>query len=171
MKNSQKIILTLAAFTFSSMAAMASDHESGAQNRFMDAQSSTSLISSKTREEVLAELVEAQRTGDIVASNGQEDSGKKLNELYPERYPAKATTAGRTRQQVLDELAEAQRTGDIVAGNGHEDSGKKLNELYPERYPAKAAVAGKTRQQVLDELAEAQRLSQATSGFTDQIFN
>ena len=38
-----------------------------------------------TREEVKAELREAQRTGNIV---GFDDSGKMLNELYPSRYPA-----------------------------------------------------------------------------------
>ena len=47
----------------------------------------------KTRDQVRAELAEAQRTGDIVA-NG--NSGKKLNELYPSQYPAKAVTQGNT---------------------------------------------------------------------------
>ncbi len=63
----------------------------------------------KTREQVRAELIEAQRTGDIVANS---ESDKKLNELYPSRYPAKAVTQGKTRAQVLAELAEAQRTGE-----------------------------------------------------------
>ena len=40
-----------------------------------------------TREQVRAELREAQRTGNIVAGG---ESGQKLNELYPNRYPAKA---------------------------------------------------------------------------------
>lgn len=107
--------------------------------------------SAKTREQVRAELAEAQRTGDMVA-NG--DSGKLLNELYPSQYPAKAVTPGYTREQVLAELAEAQRTGDIVA-NG--DSGKKLNELYPSQYPAKEMTPSISRAQVLAELSEAQR--------------
>lgn len=107
--------------------------------------------SAKTREQVRAELAEAQRTGDIVAHG---DSGKKLNELYPSRYPAPATVPGYTRAQVLAELAEAQRTGDVPA---HGDSGKKLNELYPSQYPAKQASAGVSRTQVLAELSEAQR--------------
>jgi hypothetical protein len=105
----------------------------------------------KTRDQVRAELAEAQRTGDILAPG---DSGKKLNELYPSRYPAKAVAQGYTREQVLAELAQAQRTGDILAqGN----SGKKLNELSPSQYPAKAAAQSVTRAQVLAELAEAQR--------------
>lgn len=104
----------------------------------------------KTRDQVRAELAEAQRTGDIVAFG---DSGKKLNELYPSRYPAQAVVQGKTRAQVLAELAEAQRTGDIVADS---ESGKKLNELYPSRYPAKATQTN-TRAQVLAELAQAKR--------------
>ena len=39
--------------------------------------------SCKTKEDVRAELREAQRTGDILAND---ESGKKLNELYPNRY-------------------------------------------------------------------------------------
>ena len=104
-----------------------------------------------TREQVEAELAEAIRTGEIVA-NGE--TGQKLNEIYPKRYPAKPVSPGKTRAQVRAELAEAQRTGDIV-GNGH--SGLKLNEMYPARYPAKPAVAGKTRAEVKAELAEAVR--------------
>lgn len=37
-----------------------------------------------TRAQVLAEYQEAQRTGDLLAPG---DSGLKLNELYPSRYP------------------------------------------------------------------------------------
>ena len=43
----------------------------------------------KTREQVKAELAEAIRTGDILADV---DSGgnRKMNEVYPQRYPLKA---------------------------------------------------------------------------------
>ncbi|WP_180126101.1 DUF4148 domain-containing protein [Rhodoferax sp. BLA1] len=109
------------------------------------------LSAPKTRDQVRAELLEAQRTGNIQA-NG--DSGKLLNELYPSQYPAKAVTQGKTRAQVLAELAEAQRTGDIVADG---DSGKLLNELYPNQYPAKTVTQGVPRAQVLAELEQAQR--------------
>lgn len=104
-----------------------------------------------TREQVRAELAQAQRTGDIMAPG---DSGKKLNELYPDQYPAKAATQGLTREQVLAELAQAQRTGDMVA---YGESGKKLNELYPSQYPAKVAVQGLSRAQVVEALIQAQR--------------
>ncbi|MBK7000122.1 MAG: DUF4148 domain-containing protein [Rhodoferax sp.] len=87
----------------------------------------------KTRAQVVAELEEAQRTGDIVLPGTP--GGRKLNELYPERYPAKAVPPGKTRAQVIAELEEAQRTGDIVVSGNV--GGRKLNELYPDRYPKK----------------------------------
>ena len=68
----------------------------------------TDAAGPKTRDQVRAELVEAQRTGDIVHG----DSGQKLNELFPSRYPAKAATQGLTRAQVQATLAEARRTGE-----------------------------------------------------------
>lgn len=104
----------------------------------------------KTRDQVRAELADAQRTGDIYAND---NSGKKLNELRPDLYPAKVVGQGKTRDQVRAELADAQRTGDILAFG---DSGQKLNELYPSQYPTKAAEQGKTREQVLAELVQAQ---------------
>jgi|ERR1035437_3425109 hydrogenase maturation factor len=82
-----------------------------------------------TRAQVQTELIEAQRTGDIVDGH----TGKKLNEISPSLYPAKAVAQGVTRAQVLAELTEAERTGDIVDGH----TGKKLNELRPNLYPAK----------------------------------
>ncbi len=83
----------------------------------------------KTRAEVQAELLEAQRSGDLVDLG----TGQKLNELYPNRYPAKVAAPSRSRAEVNAELREAQRTGDIVDLG----TGKKLNELYPNRYPTK----------------------------------
>lgn len=105
-----------------------------------------------TRAEVKAELAEALRTGDLLADS---ETGLKLNELYPSRYPAKPAQAGKTRAQVQAELAEAVRTGDLVASV---ETGLKLNELHPSKYPAKPSQPGKTRAQVLAELGEAQRL-------------
>lgn len=104
-----------------------------------------------TRAEVVAQYEEAQRTGDILAPG---DSGKKLNELYPERYPKPITASPLTRAQVVADLASANRRGDVLAPG---DSGLKLNELYPQRYPAPTTVAGKTREQVLAEMREAIR--------------
>jgi len=105
----------------------------------------------KTRDQVRAELVQAQSTGDILA---QGNSGKLLNELYPSRYPAKVAAHGYTREQVMADLAEARRTGNILApGN----TGEMLNELYPSQYPAKAVTQGVTRAQVVAELEQTQR--------------
>jgi Domain of unknown function (DUF4148) len=103
-----------------------------------------------TRKQVKAELAEAIRTGDIV---GNGETGQKLNEMYPGRYPAKPDAPSKTRAQVRAELFKAQSTGDIA----HGDSGRKLNELYPNRYPPMPAVAGKTRAEVKAELVEAVR--------------
>lgn len=121
----------------------------------------------KTREQVRAELAEAQRTGDIVAPKGVGDefganNGRKLNEIYPASYPAKQAVIAKTREQVRAELMEAQRTGDIVAPKGVGDefganNGRKLNEIYPASYPVKSVTTGKTRAQVRAELADAQR--------------
>lgn len=79
-----------------------------------------------TRAQVLAELAEAQRTGNILDTH----TGKMLNELYPSMYPPKPVVQGETRAQVLAELAEAQRTGNMLDAH----TGKMLNELYPAIY-------------------------------------
>ena len=91
--------------------------------------------SEKTREQVKAELAEAIRTGDVFARG---ESGLKLNELYPQRYPQAPAAVAATRAQVKAELAEAIRTGDMIAAG---ESGLKLNEEFPQRYPAVAVAA------------------------------
>ena len=103
-----------------------------------------------TREQVQAEYRDAVRTGDILAPG---DSGLKLNEMYPDRYPRPAA-ASKTRAQVVAELEAAVRSGDIIRSG---DSGLKENELNPRRYPAGTPAAGKTREQVREEYAEAVR--------------
>ena len=113
----------------------------------------------KPRDQVRAELADAQRTGDIVlAGSNSELKGLKLNEINPSQYPTMMEVQGKTRAQVVAELAEAQRTGDIVlAGNNAEFKGQKLNEIDPGQYPVKPVQVNKTRAQVLAELQEAQR--------------
>jgi hypothetical protein len=106
---------------------------------------------SLTRDEVRGELVEAQRTGDILAPG---DSGLTLRELYPHRYPApQFIAAPKTRAQVVAELKEAVHNGDVLVG----DSGMTERDLHPQDFPARAVAQGKTRQQVRAELAEAIR--------------
>jgi hypothetical protein len=91
----------------------------------------TDASAPKTRAEVQAELLEAQRTGNIVSWG---DSGRMLNELYPQNYPPKPAGQGLSREQVMAELLEAQRTGNIMSWG---EPGLMLNELYPQRYPAR----------------------------------
>lgn len=127
----------------------------------------------KTREEVRAELREAQRTGDIVAAGSVRNeftfaTGHKLNELFPGQYPARVAEQGKTREQVRAELSEAQRTGDMVVASGNRNEfnlagGSKLNEQYPGVFPARAAEQGKTREQVRAELREALRANDTVS--------
>jgi Domain of unknown function (DUF4148) len=85
--------------------------------------------SGKTRAQVKADLADAVRSGDIYAGG---ETLVKLNELFPDRYPVKATTVGKTREQVKAELADAVRSGDIYAGG---ETLVKLNELFPGLYP------------------------------------
>jgi Domain of unknown function (DUF4148) len=111
-----------------------------------------------TREQVKAELAEAIRTGDMPVGG---ESDLKLNQLYPDRYPAKPALVGKTREQVRAELAEAIRTGNVLADG---ESGLLRNEVDPARYPAKATYVGKTREQVKAELAEAIRTGDMPAG-------
>ena len=85
----------------------------------------TSAFAGVTREQVTAELASAARNGDIMASG---ESGLKLNELYPNRYPAKQVQASVTPEQVKAELAAAERSGDFMAGG---EVSAKCNELHP----------------------------------------
>lgn len=112
MKTSTASALVLALSALASGYAAASEH-GGRAYAFPEADTTASVVSTKTRAEVLAELTEAQRTGDMVANVGNSD--KKLNELYPARYPAKPAVQEKTRAQVLAELAEAQHSGELVA--------------------------------------------------------
>jgi Domain of unknown function (DUF4148) len=111
-----------------------------------------------TREQVKAALAEAIRTGDMPVGG---ESDLELNQLYPDRYPAKPALVGKTREQVRAELAEAIRTGDMLADG---ESGLTRNQIDPGRYPAKPVSAGKTREQVKAELAEAIRTGDMPAG-------
>jgi len=102
-----------------------------------------------TRAQVQAELAQAQRSGDIVVDY---ETGRKANEVFPDRYPAKAVVQGKTRAQVQAELAEAIRTGNMPADGV---TGLMLNQVVPGNYPAPVAAQGKTRAQVQAELIKA----------------
>ena len=117
----------------------------------MTSSSPASSYAGMSRGQVMAELAAAQSSGDILA-NGE--TGLKLNEVYPDRYPAKQTLAGKTREQVGAELLAAVRSGDMLADG---QSNLNLNDVYPSQYPAKQTLVGKSRAQVQAELADALR--------------
>jgi len=100
-----------------------------------------------TRDQVKAELAEAIRTGNISV----DESGLKLNEQFPDNYPAPKQAPSKSREEVQAELAEAIRTGNISAN----ESGLKLREQFPNNYPAQKQAPGKSREEVQSELAEA----------------
>ena len=115
----------------------------------------TTADGGKTRADVIAEMAEARRTGDIMAStettiNFGNTTAAKLNEVFPSRYPAVAAVPTKTRAEVRTELAEAQRTGDLPAGNLESlvyagVPGQKLKDVYPTQYPVKARASALTQ--------------------------
>ncbi len=112
-------------------------------------------VSAKTRADVMAEMAEAKRTGNIMASSQVaidfgSVSAAKLNEIFPSRYPAVAAAPTKTRAEVRTELAEAQRTGDMPADTLLSlvyagIPGQKLKDVYPTQYPVKARTAAVTQ--------------------------
>jgi predicted RNase H-like HicB family nuclease len=105
----------------------------------------------KTREEVKAELREAIRTGEVLV--GGDNSGVKLNELYPDRYPRVAAST-KTRAEVRAELAQAIREGTLVAAG---EGALTPRDEFPQRFPAVAVAPGRTREEVVAETREAIR--------------
>lgn len=112
----------------------------------------TNTSSSVSRAQVQAELAEAVRTGNVIV----DESGLRLNEMFPHNYPDQQTVSTLTREQVQAELDEAVRTGNIIT----DESGLKQNEIYPHLYPTQQPVSTTTREQVRAELAEAKRNGQ-----------
>ncbi|MCJ7798600.1 MAG: DUF4148 domain-containing protein [Polaromonas sp.] len=101
----------------------------------------------KTREQVRAELIEAQQRGEIMVDG---ESGRMLNELAPQRYRSSMMAEGKTRAEVRAESLEARRTGDSLAGSDHDSA-------FTQPVSAMAAGPGRTRAEVKAELMEAQR--------------
>jgi hypothetical protein len=69
-------------------------------------------VSTKSRAEVQAELIQAERTGEIQDL----DSGYTFKQEYPGRYPAAQTAAGKSRAEVKAELIRAERAGEVPVG-------------------------------------------------------
>jgi hypothetical protein len=77
----------------------------------------------RSRAEVLAELVQAELSGDVIANA---ETGEKAYQLYPSDYPSHVATAGKSRADVLAELAQARRGGDIIVNAETGELAKKL---------------------------------------------
>ena len=119
------IALAIAMLSLTAFQTQAAQTYVGATRSTMHVTMTPSSTSGASREQVVAELAAAKRSGDILATG---ESSLKLNEMYPSQYPAAQVLAGMTREQVKAELADAKRTGDyMVAG---EISGK-CNEIHP----------------------------------------
>ena len=82
-----------------------------------------------TREQVKAEFLEAVRTGDSAPG----ERSLKLNELYPNRYPAKQVRSSITREQVMAERESALRTGNYMA---NAETGGLCKDEHPSMHPA-----------------------------------
>ena len=106
-----------------------------------------------TREQVRADLAEAQRTGSIIDNV----SGLPHSALNPQLYPAQQKAAGKTRAQVLAELEQARAKGELF----QQDTGMRLNELRPD-----VASQGQplTRAQVVADMQQARAAGQLQMG-------
>ncbi|MDP2016069.1 DUF4148 domain-containing protein [Hydrogenophaga sp.] len=69
-------------------------------------------MTSKTRDQVRAELMQAQRDGSLIA-DGQ--TGAKFRDVFPGSYMQPAPASTTSRDQVRAELMEAQRNGTLIA--------------------------------------------------------
>jgi hypothetical protein len=91
----------------------------------------------KTRDQVRAELAEAQRNGTLIA-DGQ--TGATYRDLNPGRYGAKpAMVPSKTRAEVRAELQQAWANGELVADG---QTGATYRDLAPHRFQMQA---GSTR--------------------------
>ena len=105
----------------------------------------------KTREQVRAELAQAQRDGTLIA-DGQ--TGATFRDLAPHRYAPATTVQAKTRADVRAEFEEARRNGELIADG---QTGATYRDLAPHRFPAQDNALAKPREQVRDELAQARR--------------
>jgi len=99
-----------------------------------------------TRGDVIAQLQEARRNGDIAVG----DTGLTQHDIAPRNFPLRAAEQGKSREQVRAELADAIRTGDVVANS---EIGEKLNTLYPKRYTKMAAIPARGESEVMASAA------------------
>ena len=110
-----------------------------------------------TRAQVLADLAEAQRSGNIIEG----EIGLPLNVLNPQQYPAQQQAAGATRAQVIAEFQRARANGELL----ETVSGARMSELRPDLYPAKTAQGqAVSRDQVVADLQRARAAGELNLG-------
>lgn len=101
-----------------------------------------------TREQVRADLMEAQRNGTLIA-NGE--TGATFRDMNPGNYMAKPATQGLSRTEVQAAFEQARAKGELIVST---EIGLTAKQLAPGNYAA-PAVQGKTRAQVEAELSRA----------------
>ncbi|MBT9463632.1 DUF4148 domain-containing protein [Hydrogenophaga sp.] len=89
----------------------------------------------KTREQVRAELMQAQRDGTLIA-DGQ--TGATFRQVFPGSYMQPAAAGTTSRDQIRAELMEAKRNGTLVADG---QTGATFRDLSPQRYPTNTMQA------------------------------
>jgi hypothetical protein len=100
------------------------------------------IESSKTRAEVVAELIAWQRSGDYFIAQ----TGLKGYQMWPSFYPQSApVVAGKTRDEVIAEVAEAKRTGDFVVDG---ELGLTAKQLFPSAYPKQMVASGEQKRRM-----------------------
>lgn len=125
MKNTRTSVIALALFAISAGSTFAAD------------------TAPKTRDQVRAELVQAQRDGTLIA-DGQ--TGATFRDVFPGSYMQPAVTSTTTREQVRADLIQARRDGTLIADG---QTGATFRDLSPQRYPtnnmqAMGAINGTT---------------------------
>jgi hypothetical protein len=123
------IIILAAALSFAAIGAHAESPDPSGQF-------AAHVNSTKSRAQVLGELREAQRTGDILASGEQ---GGTLYDLNPRAYPAREVVAGKTRDEVRAETLQAIRDGDIIVSG---ELGLTERQVNPQQFLARHGSGG-----------------------------
>jgi Domain of unknown function (DUF4148) len=111
MKNARTSIIALALTALSASSVFATD------------------MAPKTRDQVRAELAQAQRDGTLIA-DGQ--TGATFRQVFPGSYMQPVAASTSSRDEVRAELMEAQRNGTLVADG---QTGATFRDLNPSRYP------------------------------------
>ena len=96
----------------------------------------------KTRDQVRAEFVEAQRNGTLIA-DGQ--TGATFRDLNPGRYMQPAAMSTATRAQVQAELRNAWMQGELIADG---ETGLRGKDVFPGSYAAATPVMASPSVQV-----------------------